>query len=406
MAQNFTVTIAPPKVISLQQERDILRKAVAKSPKSLVFRQHLGALYVQTDQFDDAVSLLEPTAAESNAFEDYELLIKALLSRATDVDTRRALVIAHRAESIAAVPHERARALTSIGRAQRRLGLWDAAHATLREALRVNPADWQACHRLTTLLTDVARHAEVVALTDDLLASEVRHSHLFAARALAFVHLGDEESARATFALDRFLHCAILAPPTGWQDLTAFLEGLASELLDHPALSYERYGSAAVKSLRVNEPSTGKTPHVATLLTQIATEVETYVPSLLQHNHPFANLAPKAGHIANWCVIAESEGYEDWHMHPDGWLSGVYYVAVPSHIGHTNDHAGHLAFGLPDDVVGASHAKTYGVQTHCPEPGMLMLFPSHCYHRTYPHGGSERRICFAFDICPRRGART
>jgi len=32
----------------------------------------------------------------------------------------------------------------------------------------------------------------------------------------------------------------------------------------------------------------------------------------------------------------------------------------------------------------------------------MVLFPSHIYHRTFPHYADGRRICIAFDFWPAR----
>ncbi len=99
-------------------------------------------------------------------------------------------------------------------------------------------------------------------------------------------------------------------------------------------------------------------------------------------------------------MIAESEGFENWHVHQFGWLSGAYYVRVPEAIANGKTQEGCIAFGLPDDLAGEAGAAAFGTRIIRPVSGLLLLFPSHTYHRTFPHGHRDRRICVAFDVKP------
>jgi uncharacterized protein (TIGR02466 family) len=104
--------------------------------------------------------------------------------------------------------------------------------------------------------------------------------------------------------------------------------------------------------------------------------------------------------LSSWCVITEREGFEDWHTHPQGWMSGVYYVEVPQSVSDGEGEAGCLALGLPEGLVGEEASAIFGRQVVRPRAGLLVLFPSHCYHRTFPHRSPGRRIGISFDLRP------
>ena len=61
---------------------------------------------------------------------------------------------------------------------------------------------------------------------------------------------------------------------------------------------------------------------------------------------------------------------------------------------------GCIAFGLPEEIIGDDNALALGEIVKRPRTGLMMIFPSHTYHRTYPHHGDGRRICYAFDTIP------
>ena len=99
-------------------------------------------------------------------------------------------------------------------------------------------------------------------------------------------------------------------------------------------------------------------------------------------------------------LITGGDGFENWHLHPFAWLSGVYYVRVPDQIANGNSRNGCIAFGLPEDLAGKAGAEAYGQRLVRPQEGLMLTFPSHAYHRTYPHETAGKRICFAFDVRP------
>ncbi len=58
---------------------------------------------------------------------------------------------------------------------------------------------------------------------------------------------------------------------------------------------------------------------------------------------------------------------------------------------------------MPAGLIGAAASEQFGDTLVRPEAGLLTLFPSHAYHRTYPHqqdGPDAQRICLAFDLIP------
>ena len=91
----------------------------------------------------------------------------------------------------------------------------------------------------------------------------------------------------------------------------------------------------------------------------------------------------------------------DWHVHPDGWIGGVFYVEVPK---RTLDQGvpeagGAIQFG-PLPVGGGPFTGAKEQRTVAPKVGELLLLPSYVSHRTWPNVSEERRTCVAFDVAP------
>lgn len=140
-------------------------------------------------------------------------------------------------------------------------------------------------------------------------------------------------------------------------------------------------------------------PEVTALFDQIKRVIEDYVQNAVLHrtSSAFAD-SPQKASIESWVNICTGDGYEDWHCHPAGWLSGVYYLDVPDLAG-APDKAGQIEFG-PLMLGDHNDLEKWPRRRVTPKIDMLLLFPSYIGHRTYPTGLQEPRISIAFDVVP------
>jgi len=114
-------------------------------------------------------------------------------------------------------------------------------------------------------------------------------------------------------------------------------------------------------------------------------------------DHPVIAGRPESVTLESWALVMAASGYEGWHIHPSAWLSGVYYVDVPS--GDPAARAGAIGFGaLPTSppLKGCAFPEWQIV----PEPGTLVLFPAYFAHRTWPTDASHPRVSIAFNAIP------
>jgi uncharacterized protein (TIGR02466 family) len=137
---------------------------------------------------------------------------------------------------------------------------------------------------------------------------------------------------------------------------------------------------------------------MAALAQAIESAVLQYLQELPQDSaHPFAAHRPARWRLSAWAVVMEGQGYQVPHIHPQAWLSGVYYARVPPGIAAAaTDHAGWIEFGEPLPEFRCTRRPD--LRLIRPEEGLMLLFPSYFYHRTLPFHASETRISFAFDI--------
>ena len=101
-------------------------------------------------------------------------------------------------------------------------------------------------------------------------------------------------------------------------------------------------------------------------------------------------------YAGSWSSRLHDCGFHLNHIHPAGWISSAYYVAVPDH--QPNDPlGGHLKFGEPPWDIGLADPVQRIVE---PVPGRLVLFPSYLWHGTIPFHGPQSRTTIAFDVLP------
>jgi tetratricopeptide (TPR) repeat protein len=396
----FSIEPEPAKALAAQEECRLLENAYKRNARSGPVRPRLARLLNLVDRFDETVALLGDVPAAALCFEELLALAQALLARETQQDSRRAKAAAERAVALARSDAERSTALAEGAKAAFRLGEPEFAVELLEEALRADRSNATAFKRLAGHWLRSRNSKAVIGLTDRLMANGVAHSRLLSARMLALAQSGRIGEARELLNLAGFLHKQLLPSPPGWRDLDAFNAELGAELLDHPGLRYGRYGTASRDSWRIDSPVTGPAPAARALIAAIAQLCRRHVAAFPRLAHPWLAARPAHATVASWCVITGADGFEDWHTHSEGWMSGTYYVDVPQAVTEGAAEAGCLALGLPEGLAGSEAAASFGTELVRPRPGLLVLFPAHGYHRTFAHGSERRRICISFDLRP------
>lgn len=387
----------PDKLLTVGQEISILRNAYAKSPNPEMRERYARVLKLD-EHFDEVIEVLGGRGDLN--FSEESLLLLSYQALETDAGALSAQDCANRMFDNAVDDEERAAALAARGKCEIRTGELTTARTTLQRALVYDPHNTDACKRLAALELGEGRAAATIALTDDLMAKGVRHARVFAAQSLALAQAGRRDEAYAASGLGALGQSTVLEPPAGWATIEAFNAALAEELVGHPAMRYERYGSASTLTWRIEAPGHPEAPLFKLLIGQIIAAIQSRMEAVADIDHPWAQAMPSKAWLRNWCVITESDGFESWHVHQFGWLSGVYYVSIPDSIARGNSRNGCLAFGLPDDIAGPVASDLLGEELVRPRSGLMLTFPSHTYHRTYPHGTGEKRICVAFDLRP------
>ena len=105
---------------------------------------------------------------------------------------------------------------------------------------------------------------------------------------------------------------------------------------------------------------------------------------------------PLISKIEAWHVKLIKQGYQKSHIHPAGWLSGVFYLKVPKLLSENEGSIEFTLFGYdyPSD-------KNLPNLIHTPNAFDIALFPSSLFHNTIPFSSQEERHVIAFDLIPK-----
>lgn len=297
---------------------------------------------------------------------------------------------------------EVARYRDGLGRALVRLGAIDEGLAEQRRAQALAPEDADLRIDLAASLLVAGRAEEASAAAAEALRLAPLDQHAWALQGLAWRALGDTRE-RWLNDEERLVGAYELEPPPGFATMATFLAALGAEL---DALHVDRRAPVD-QTLRLGTQTVGTLfdqPHalVGRLRERIAEAVQRHLAQLPRDpEHPF--LARNSGHwrfTDSWSSRLGTAGFHVDHVHPHGWVSGVFYVRVPARCGDPAAREGWLRFAQPHLDLTRLGIRDLARRHVQPEPGRLVLFPSMMWHGTRPFAGPEDRLTIAFDLVP------
>ena len=133
---------------------------------------------------------------------------------------------------------------------------------------------------------------------------------------------------------------------------------------------------------------------IARLRSIILNELDSYHLKFEKESCSYIQKWPSTKNLVGWHVILKKQGYQEAHIHPGGWLSGVIYLKVVPSLGKDEG-------GIEFSLNGPNYSNINSPKLiHQPKAGDLVLFPSSLHHRTIPFSTDTDRIVIAFDLIP------
>lgn len=338
------------------------------------------------------------------------------------------------------------------------IGRPETATETIDRALVLNPREKPLWEAALGILVRADRHAEAASRAESAIAATGGSAALALLRAAALSDAGEQERADAAFAnlgepaevghaihlarhlvragkrdelsrlTDRWMdgddahpfwpYASICWRQSGdprWEwlegderlirtfdlsDRIPSLEGLAHFLRG----LHSRSGRFLDQSVRGGTQTDGPLlsridPEIRSLRAAIVEAVEEYRAWLppIDPGHPMLRHRRdgRIGFAGSWSVRLEAMGHHSHHVHPQGWISSAFYVAVPDQLA---GEEGWLTLGEPQSGLEVELPPIRRIE---PRPGQLVLFPSMMWHGTIPFHSGER-MTVAFDVRPPR----
>ena len=110
--------------------------------------------------------------------------------------------------------------------------------------------------------------------------------------------------------------------------------------------------------------------------------------------------------VHGWANVNRFGDYHDYHNHPHAYLSGTYYVQVPTDIapraGRSDLRPGCLSLYDARTAVNMNAIKgdpyvnpEYTIQ---PTPGLIVMWPSFINHFVHPNLAQQSRVSVSFNV--------
>ncbi len=268
----------------------------------------------------------------------------------------------------------------------------DAARA-FDAALKAEPEHAPTLREYARILLILERYDDALSLIRRRLASDPNDQQMLALQAIVWRLKGDPKY--EWLENPDFIRTCRLGPRNG------NAEGFNSRLNRTLRALHSGQQAPLEQTLRggtqtADDLFNSDNPEIAAVRAMIEEAVARYIAALPNDaDHPF--LCRKAAGFSfsgSWSAQLGTGGHHTNHIHPAGWISAVYYVALPASL---EGDEGCLKFGET-----GLHLERHEriLRTIRPEPGLLVLFPSYFYHGTVPFSAEAHRMTIAFDVVP------
>jgi len=297
---------------------------------------------------------------------------------------------------------ETPRLLHRLANIRKKTGDMNAARQILEKILQQVTDNDEYYTEYAQVLLELGEYED--ALRQAALAERINpdYQKLWAIKGDCWRLLGDDRY-HWLYDFDRLVRPMAIETPEGFRSVDAFNEALAEELTKlhindiNPRDQTLLGGTQTVGDLYKN-----RNPMIQKLKKAVHDAAIRYISELPDDDsHP--HLRRKTNRIkyaGAWSVRLQSAGFHVDHYHPKGWISGPYYVKIPTIVRDSTEEGawpgwvkfGASRYGPEKDRVAQRIIK--------PEAGLQVFFPSYTWHGTNPFEADEIRMTAPCDIIP------
>lgn len=389
------------RAAALQESDQTVAEALAiyqallkASPKDAALHYNVGTCFKRQHKFEQTVEMYRQAVAFAPRDVQYRISLCNMLFEMTHFDAA-----AQEGEKILDIQADLPEILDILYYCYKKLSVFDKS---LYFAEKLVGVDGQSANNMSALASaqiSMEQYDAALKTCNSALKIYPSSRRILADKTIALSFLNDKKEAKKIFDVDRLLHVTSIELPEKYVSIEAFNESIIQHVESHALIRFDGLNHTCLGGTTSNEVFVDPLGPVQQLREGIISAVNAYRESLLvDQQHPWLSCLPDQEklNLSGWVTRLKTQGYQQGHIHPTAWISGVYYVSLPP-IDKSNPEAGGIEFGrspayYPED--GDQGEK----KLIRPVDGTLVLFPSYFYHRTIPFDADEQRFTLAFDF--------
>ena len=285
----------------------------------------------------------------------------------------------------------------NIANIKKSRGELESAIDDYRQLLTLSPDDPEINLSLGEVLVMAGKGAEALSHIDVKLAQNPTDAGALSLKGAALAVMGDQKNEAFLVDYEHLIGRREIDELGNFESLDALNAALAEHVASQPV---QREDKTTVHGLETDEVLGGDEPAVVLIRDFICRVVQHRIEHIaVDRGHPFALGRPRKYRLNTWGVQMRQKGHQVAHIHPNAWLSGVYYVKLPRAVDSgEGSQEGWIEFGKGIDRL-FRHADPRTLKVR-PKEGLLLTFPSYFWHRTIPFDTDEDRISIGFDVIP------
>ena len=415
---HFNLGIAMQELGRLDEAEASYKKATTLKPDFIVAHSNLGVVLKELGKLDEAAASYKKAITLKPDFIVAHSNLGVVLKELGKLDEAEISL----RQAIKLKPDYKA--YNNLGIVMEELGRLDEAEASYKKAITLKPDFKEAINNRWLLLFNQKKFEDALLDADLYVSKGSRQLDLTTLYALGRIDeiykrlevrskIDSENISIAAFAsfisevekkdtaynfcpnpID-FIHHANLS--THIKDTNNYIAELINELdsvkkIWQPSKKTTVGGFQTLTGVNLFKSPSGKIKQLKSI---IINELDVYHKKYNKKSCTYIKKWPSQNHLNAWYVVLKKQGYQNPHIHPGGWLSGVIYLkVVPS----LDKNEGAIEFSLNGEYYSNDNSPKL---IHQPKLGDIVFFPSSLHHRTIPFSTNSDRIIVSFDLKPK-----